>query len=179
MRSAECGVLAIAAALLMIGCSGGGGGSSGGASIAAATSGTTATVPMNVTLRTSTPAVQVGQTVDVVMSADQVQALYGAGADLTYDPDVLELRSVKDGGFIQNATVGGGLRGGAPGVVTIAGSAEGTSAGATGSGDVLVVTFVAKKAGVATISPNEVVLEDAAGNQGVAPGLGPVSVTVN
>lgn len=166
--------------LAAAGCSGGGGGgSSGGASIAGATSATTPTIPMDVTLKSGTSTVAVGQTVDVSLSASQVSGLYGAGVDLAYDPDLLEYRAVSDGGFVGGATVGAGLKGGAPGVVTVAASAEGASAGATGSGDVVVVRFVAKKAGTATISPSDAVLEDAAGNQGASASLGPVTIQIN
>jgi hypothetical protein len=172
-------IAVLALVLAAAGCSGGGGGSGGGASIAAATSATAPTVPMNVTLRSSTTTVGAGQTVDLALSASQVSGLYGAGVDLAYDPDLLEYRSVSDGGFVAGATVGAGLRGRQPGVVTIAASAEGASAGATGSGDVVVVRFLARKAGLATITPTDAILEDAAGNQGVAPALGPVTISIN
>src|SRR5262245_46599463 len=111
-------IAVLALVLAAAGCSGGGGGSAGGASIAAATSATAPTVPMDVTLRSSTSTVAAGQTVELALSASQVSGLYGAGVDLSYDPDLLEFRSVSDGGFVAGATVGAGLRGRLPGVVT-------------------------------------------------------------
>src|SRR5262249_19871425 len=79
-------IAVLALVLAAAGCSGGGGGSGGGASVAAATSATAPTVPMNVTLRSHTSTVVVGQTVDLALSASQVSGLYGAGVDLSYDP---------------------------------------------------------------------------------------------
>src|SRR5262245_18321202 len=112
--------------------------------------------------------------VEVALTASQVQRLYGAGADLSYDAQLLEFQGVADGDLIQGAATGGGLRGGSPGVVTIAASAEGASSGATGSGDIVVVKFKAKAAGQTDVKPVDLILEDAAGNQGQA---SPGSVT--
>lgn len=176
MKRTACLASIVALASFAAGC--GSGGPSGPTASGSTAAAVTSAPSFDVALVGPASPVQVGQRVDVRLTGDRLAGLQGAGLDLTYDPALLELQGVSDGGLMPAAASGGGLVGGAPGRVTIAVAAEGTSAGASGTGDLLIVHFVARAAGTTRVQPGEVVLEDALGREGHSTRLSPVQVTL-
>ncbi len=110
-------------------------------------------------LSTQAARIGVGDTFTLYLRTDDITDLAGWEANITFDPSVLKVNSVKEGNFLGQ---GGGrthfLKGAidnTEGRITGVGSARISQGGASGEGTLLSVTFTAKAAGETRVALRE------------------------
>ncbi|HZT74838.1 MAG TPA: cohesin domain-containing protein [Terriglobales bacterium] len=109
---------------------------------------------------------QVGAPFTVALDLNNVTAAYALALQLNYDPRMVEVQNVVNGGFLSNdgqVVAVAHLNDPTTGTTQINASRGANAGGISGSGAVLVITFRAKAAGVTTISVSRVVARNPSG----------------
>lgn len=120
----------------------------------------------------------VGAPFTVALDMNHVVSAYALALQLNYDPRMVQVENVVDGGFLSNDGKAVAIvhqDDPTTGTTQVNASRPGNAGGVTGSGAVLAITFRAKAAGVTTISISRVVARDPSG-QPIA--VGPASATI-
>lgn len=103
-----------------------------------------------VTIEPATSTLQANGTLPVSVSADNIEGLTAFEAHLSFDPDVLEVTELRNGGFIQADFVVQNTFDNAAGTLDYAVAQIGQPP-ATGSGTLLEIVFKAKSTGQSSI----------------------------
>ncbi|MCC6264872.1 MAG: hypothetical protein IT169_14940 [Bryobacterales bacterium] len=119
-----------------------------------------------VTLRFSPPGlvVQAGSTFTLVLDSRQIQDFHGASMRVEYDPQVLELKEIRQGSLLSASGKNFSLEtkpNAADGIASVAISLPAGEQGVTANGSLAVLQFVATGAGNASVRITDLVLRNA------------------